>query len=92
MRYKYKHLITNQERKEAAEKAHKSLAYYTVYATGNTYLIKDDLQRWAFFWDKDNRRWKNECASEYERFIFELHLADNKWPDVELEFIKHKRL
>ena len=92
MQYKYKHL-KESERKAAAQKTHEDgTAFYTVYATGNTFPIKDDLQSWGFFWDADNRRWTNECASEFERFIFELHLADNEWPGIDLEFIKHKSL
>ncbi len=86
--YKYKHLKSHTERKAASVKAHEDDTFYTVYATGDTYPIKDDLQSWAFFWDADNKRWVNECASEFERFIFELHLADGEWPGIELEFVK----
>lgn len=80
--------LSEADRKKAARKARDSRNLYTVYATGKTYPVKDDLQAWAFFWDADNRQWVRESASEWDRFMFEIRIADGPWFDVVLRFEK----
>ena len=82
---------TEELKKEARKARDNTTDYYTIVATGNTYPVKDDLQSWAFFWDADKRAWINECASEFERFLFGRFVADGDWSGVKLEITKNSK-
>lgn len=64
--------------------------YYVCKATGNTYPVKNDLQRWGFFWKPEEKVWMAECVSAWEKFLFERRVLDGDWPKVALEFTKDK--
>ncbi len=83
--------VSEELKKQAREAYDNNTDYYDCIATGNTYPCKDSLQGWAFFWIPEKKAWKNECASAWEKFLFERYVADGDWPGVKLEFIKHKK-
>ncbi len=82
--------ISEELKKQGQAAYDNNTDYYICYATGNTYPVKDDLQSWGFFWKPEEKTWMAECVSAWEKFLFERHVADGDWPDVELQFSKDK--
>jgi len=81
-----------EEVKKQAKEAHESNKCFTIKVSGNTYPIKDKLQSWGMFWVPEEKIWKGECCSHWQKFLFERQVADGDWPGVKLEATEEKPL